>query len=195
VIGALNLSQMDARNGQGTRVNSFALVSYLTGPLAVFLDGLRHEIVPDAKARPHLTVLPPRPIPVSPDAAWREICEHLQEFEPLRVEFDDVAVFPGSQVIYIAVKTGAPELERMNRILNDGALAFLEPFAYHPHVTLAKDLPPGSIDESYQLACRRWREASVSREFVIDKLTFVQNTLENRWLDLDSVDLGTHVRL
>ncbi len=183
------------RNGQGTRVNSFALVSYLTGPLAVFLDALRHEIVPDYIARPHLTILPPRPIHVSPDAAWREIRQHLQDFEPLRVELDNVQVFPGSQVIYLAVKSGIAELERMNRILNNGAVEFCEPFAYHPHVTLAKDLLPGAVDESYRRATERWQDAQVPREFVIDKLTFVQNTLENRWLDLDAVDLGSHVRL
>jgi 2'-5' RNA ligase len=185
---------MDVRNGQGTPINSFALVSYLTGPLAAFLDKLRHEIVPDCRAKPHLTLLPPRPIQVPPDQAWIEIKQHLQDFQPLRVELDGVAIFPESQVIYLAVKSGSPELDRMNAILNSGALSFEEPFDYHPHVTLAKDLLPGFVGPAYEVAVERWRNARVPREFVIDKLTFVQNTLDNGWLDLAALDLASPVR-
>jgi hypothetical protein len=44
-----------------------------------------------------------------------------------------------------------------------------------------------------ELAAARWREFPHSRGFTVDKLTFVQNTLQNRWTDLAAMDLASHV--
>lgn len=185
---------MDLGDGRGARINSFALVAYLDDPLAAFLNDLRHEIVPDYEVKAHLTILPPRPIQVDPQDAWAQVKQDLVEFQPLHVELDDVAIFPESQVIYIAIRTGLAQLERMNQRLNRGALAFEEPFEYHPHVTLAKDLPAASVEAMSQLAAREWREARVPKNLVIDRLTFVQNTLDNSWIDLAALDLASAVR-
>ena len=55
------------------RINSFALVSYIPEPLAGFLDRLRQELVPNCFLRAHVTILPPRPICSSPEAAWETV--------------------------------------------------------------------------------------------------------------------------
>jgi 2'-5' RNA ligase len=183
---------MDVRNGQGERINSFALVSYIDDPLAAFLDGLRRELDPTYIARAHLTVLPPRPLAGSYQEAWQSITHRLHDFAPIAVELNGVDVFPVSQAIYLSLSAGAQELERMHRALNTGILQFDEPFTYHPHVTLAQDLDPSAVHSSFELAARRWQNADVPRKFVVDKLTFVQNTLENRWLDLAALELGRH---
>src|SRR5712664_122234 len=97
---------MDAGNGRGTGINSFALVTYLSGPLAGFLDELRHDFGPDSRAKAHVTVLPPRPLASSvphvmaAGNAWDELKIRLQDFQPFRVEIGEIEVFPETQVIY-----------------------------------------------------------------------------------------------
>src|ERR1700679_3176310 len=77
----INLGMLGC-NGEGTPVNSFALVSYLPSPLAGFLNGLRKELVCDCQAKAHLTVLPPRPIVCPSDTAWSQVLRTLQDFQP-----------------------------------------------------------------------------------------------------------------
>jgi 2'-5' RNA ligase len=179
-------NEMHGSNGaQGTAINSFALISYLPEPLAGFLDSLRCELVPRCQARSHVTVLPPRPLVAGvPDSAWRDLNNHLNDFPPFRVELTSIDVFEGTNVIYLSVGAGYCELERMHGALNRGPLEFCEPFEYHPHVTLAQQLLPEQVESAGALARRRWHEFPYSRSFMVDRLTFVQNTIENRWTDL-----------
>jgi 2'-5' RNA ligase len=177
--------EMNGCNGVGNPVNSFALISYLPEPLAGFLDSLRCELVPRCQAKTHVTVLPPRPLVEGlPDTAWRDLNDSLDAFPPFRVELTSIEVFQGTNVIYLSVGAGYRELEKMHTTLNRGPLEFAEPFEYHPHVTLAQQLLPEQVESASALARRRWREFPYSHSFMVDRLTFVQNTAENRWADL-----------
>jgi 2'-5' RNA ligase len=176
---------MPGCNGVGNAINSFALISYLPEPMAGFLDSLRCELVPRCLAKTHVTILPPRPLASGlPETAWSELNDSLNRFPPFRVELTSVDVFPGTNVIYISIGAGYCELEQMHAALNQGPLKFAEPYQYHPHVTLAQQLTPDQVEAAAALARRRWREFSHSRSFTVDRLTFVQNTEENRWADL-----------
>ena len=185
---------MHGCNGAGNPVNSFALISYLPEPMARFLDSLRCELVPQCQARTHVTVLPPRPLNTGvAEDAWTDLNDLLDDFSPFRVELRDIEVFPCTNVIYLSVGAGYRDLETMHGALNRGPLKFAEPFAYHPHVTLAQNLLPEQVEEAAQLAKSRWNEFPRSHSFMVDHLTFVQNTLENRWLDLAGRDLTVKV--
>jgi 2'-5' RNA ligase len=186
---------MDPWKGRGGDVNSFALVSYLSDPLAGFLNRLRCDLVPQCLAKAHVTVLPPRPLRSSPEEAWQELQQRLHDFQPFRVELGEIAIFPGFQAVYLSIETGCQELERMHTALNTGRLAYEEPFQYYPHLTLAQELAPQELAEAMELAAARWREFHHPRRFTVEKLTFVQNTVENRWTDLAAVDLASHVTL
>jgi 2'-5' RNA ligase len=186
---------MDSVKGRGGQLNSFALVSYLSDPLAEFLNRLRRDLVPECVAKAHVTVLPPRPLKSSPEEAWQDLQRGLQDFQPFHGELSEIAVFPGLQAVYLSITTGYQELERMHAALNTGRLAYKEPFPYHPHLTLAQQLAPQELAAAMELAAARWREFPHPRRFTVEKLTFVQNTLENRWTDLAAVDLASHVTL
>ncbi|HEV2198466.1 MAG TPA: 2'-5' RNA ligase family protein [Bryobacteraceae bacterium] len=175
------------------KINSFAVVSYFTGPLAEYLTRLRRELVADCEARAHLTVLPPRPMEGSVEDATRGLFHGVQDFQPILVELGGVELFPESRVIYVSVKTGQAELERMHDALNTGGMAFEEPFPYHPHITLAQDLPPESIAAVLDRARSHWNNWPHPRSFVVEKLTLVQNSLGNRWFDLEDVNLVSRV--
>ena len=60
---------------------------------------------------------------------------------PFDVELTEIGIFPVTNVVYVEVGEGAAELERMHRAMNTGPLGFKEPFPYHPHVTLAQEIP------------------------------------------------------
>ena len=178
-------------------LNSFALVSYISGPLAAFLDEVRHDFAPASRAKAHVTVLPPRPLRPSPDpadrnAAWDELRNCLRDIHPFHVELGEVEVFPETQAIYISLRSGLQELELLHDRLNTGRLAFQEPYLYHPHVTVAQELSPEDVPSAAQFARWRWNEYRHARSFALERLTFVQNTPENYWTDLAALDLTSH---
>ncbi|HML15550.1 MAG TPA: 2'-5' RNA ligase family protein [Bryobacteraceae bacterium] len=181
-------------NGEaGTLVNSFALVSYLPQPLGGFLDSLRNELVSECRAKAHLTVLPPRPLDCASQDAWYQLLDTLQDFQPFRVKLGEIQIFPVTQVIYLSITEGYHELLRLHAALNAGRVSFQEPFEFHPHVTLAQDLDQDRVVAAVELAAGRWHAFLQSRTYIVDRLTFVQNTLGNRWKDLCSVPLTSGV--
>ena len=189
---------MDGSNGRETRINSFALVSYLSGPLAGLLDEIRNDFAPQTRAKAHLTILPPRPLrsfgsPTAIPETVAQLQTRLQNFAPFDVDLGDIEVFPDTYVIYVSIKTGFEELERVHHALNAGSLAWEEPHSYHPHVTVVQELAPVDVLNAAQFARWRWSEFKHSRTVRVDRLTFVQNTVENSWTDLAMLDLGSPV--
>src|SRR5712671_2749449 len=108
------------------RINSFALVSYIPDPLAAFLDRLRQELVPNCFLRAHVTILPPRPITSTPREAWDCVCAVARQFYPFECELSRIEVFPVSDVIHLAVGSGAEQLRRMHEAMNIDGLEFKE---------------------------------------------------------------------
>ena len=165
------------------RINSYAVVNYIHGPLAEFLDCLRAELVHGCDIRAHVTILPPRTVE-DPAAAIELIASRIPDFPAFAIEATTIEVFKGTDVIFADIGMGRAELVAMHDVLNAGGLAYDEPFEYHPHLTLAQGLQPDEVAALVDVAKRRWREFRHSRTFVVDSLTFVQNTVAKSWLDL-----------
>jgi hypothetical protein len=166
------------------RPSLYALVIYLPPPLGSFLDALRLEMVPGCSPHAHVSVLPPRPLPLAPEEGIAESRRIVAGFPPFHIELGRIEVFPHTEVIYISVEKGTEQLRRMHEALNQGGLAFQEPFAYHPHITLAQELEPGQAGPLLELAARRWREFQGERTFRADRAVFVRNTHGRLWTDL-----------
>lgn len=180
---------MGCSNGKAFTTNQYALVSYIPDPLGVFLDRLRLELVPGCSPHAHVTILPPRPICASQEQAASEIMAEASDVPGFEVVLGNVEVFPVSKVIYIGLKQGEEQLREMYRMLNRGAVAYDEPFPYHPHVTLAQNFPLDQVDRLHDLASRRWAEYKHTRRFTVDALDFVKNLYGNSWADLTNVHL------
>jgi len=88
------------------------------------------------------------------------------------------------------VGEGQDQLQRLHRSLNAGAVAFDEPFPYHPHATLAQGVTPERAEELYQMAARRWHAFAGPRRFRADHAVFVQNLSGNTWVDLATLWMG-----
>jgi 2'-5' RNA ligase len=165
-------------------LNSFALVAYIPPPLGSFLDALRLELAPGCAPHAHVTILPPRPVAVTPETAWEQIYASMRELPAFEIAATEVEVFSLTSVIYLGVGNGWHQLEALHGALNSGPLAVDEPFPYHPHITIAQDILPGQAGRLRELAARRWAEYQGPRAFDVESITLVQNTAENRWIDL-----------
>jgi 2'-5' RNA ligase len=128
------------------------------------------------------------------EEAWAQLRFQLCEMSAFELELGDIEVFPITNVIYISILKGFEQLQGMHQQLNCGCVSFSEPFHYHPHITLAQEVPGCEVPAVLDIARRRWRECRYSRAFDLDCLTFVQNSIvpetgASRWLDLASVEL------
>jgi hypothetical protein len=171
------------------RINQYALVAYIGGKLGDFLLNLRQEIVPGCNLRSHVSILPPRPL-AGTEADATSFVQRSSRIQPaFLVGLDEVEVFPVTNVIYIAVGVGLPDLHRMHGALNANSLQYAEPFAYHPHITLAQEIPAADHAAALALCQTRWREYSGPRNFPVETLTFVQNTTSCGWVDLSEAHL------
>lgn len=168
----------------------YALVIYLPQPLGGFLDDLRLEMVPGCNPHAHVSLLPPRPLPAAPEIAIEEARGIVAGFAPFDIELGRIEKFDVTDVIYITVEDGADRLREMHRSLNRGTLAFEEPFAYHPHVTLAQEIETGQVEGLLARAARSWREFRGPRRFRAEVTEFVRNTRGNLWVDLARAPLG-----
>jgi 2'-5' RNA ligase len=178
------------RRLEAERPNVFALVIYVPEPLGRFLDDLRRELVPHYKPHAHVSVLPPRTLSV----AWETASGQARALTGSRAAFDveltTIEIFPVTDVIYIDIGAGSRELYRLHSAMNAAALEFDEPFPYHPHITLAQDIPHECVTDLKELARRRWAEFQGPRTFRADRAVFVQNTHDNCWVDLAEYTLG-----
>lgn len=171
------------------RTGSFALVTYIPDPLGKFLDDLRLDLVPSCDPHAHVTLMPPRFLPSTEELAWQHILEQTSHIPAFELEALDICVFPKTNVIYIELGEGRDTLIDLHSALNRDALAYDEPYPYHPHITLAQELPPDTVESVAAAARQAWASAPFSRRFAVERLTFVRNIGCNRWLDLNVVEL------
>jgi hypothetical protein len=179
-----------AAQSGGERQNLFALVIYIPDPLGRFLDDLRRELVPGCNPHAHVSVLPPRGLKVPWNTASEQARGLTEGWAPFDIELAHVEVFPATEVIYLEIGRGASEMRSLHFAMNTGALDWDEPFVYHPHITLAQDIPPGTVGELTEAARRRWAEYRGARVFRAERAVFVQNVGDNCWVDLAEYSLG-----
>src|ERR1700730_11444059 len=82
------------------RLNVYALVIYIPGPLGRFLDDLRRELVPAYNPHAHVSVLPPRPLTVDWEQASGQARRLIEGWPPFDVELTEVNIFPATKVVY-----------------------------------------------------------------------------------------------
>src|SRR5579875_2207671 len=101
---------------------------------------------------PHVTLLPPMDVTTD---ELPEIEEHLRVLATGEHAFDirlrGTATFlPVSPVVFVAVVQGIAECERLEAKVRSGPLHRKSTFPYHPHVTVAHDLPEPALRAAYE---------------------------------------------
>lgn len=165
----------------------YALVAYIGGELGDFLYALRQEMVPTCRLRSHVSLLPPRRLAGNQESAADRIIDVANHHAAFDVALGDIRVFPVTNVIYLDLAIGGDELKAMHDDLNGGALAYAEPFTYHPHITLGQELTPEQFESGLDLCRKRWAEYKGPRSFRVETITFVKNSGNCGWSDLEEV--------
>lgn len=185
---------IDLPNGEAASaaefVNEFALVAYVPDPLGSYLDETRKSLAPWMQpGRSHLTLLQPRPLLRDPIEVWSDLRGAAAVRSAVEIEATTIEVFPETGVVYVDIGRGTSELRRMHESLNANGAFFSEPYPFHPHITLAQGVEPKNLGPVRERAAEIWSEYTDERQFLIDRLYFVQNTMVNLWMDLYWVDL------
>ncbi|MGH9585181.1 MAG: 2'-5' RNA ligase family protein, partial [Bryobacteraceae bacterium] len=151
-----------------------AVVSYLPDPLGSYLRQLRDSL-PGEHNNPqaHITILPPRPLPVPVQTAAPEARATLQRFRAFAVELVSVRAFPGTNVLYIEPGEGDAGIRGLHEALNAGSLAAAEQFEFRPHLTISGPMPDGELPKARHVAEKSWLAADFPRRFTLGELVFL----------------------
>ena len=130
------------------------------------------EVVPA-----HVTLLPPTEVPA---AARPAISAHLAAVARRHAAFDmhlsGTGTFrPVAEVVFVAVARGIGNCELIANDVRTGPLARTLTFPYHPHVTIAHDVPPDMLELAYTGL------TDVSVEFRVDHFTEFEQTPGGAW--------------
>lgn len=101
---------------------------------------------------PHVTLLPPTRVT---EEEWQEVASHLASAAADHRQFDmelrGMDTFrPVSPVVFARVVSGGEECIALQAAVRSGPLAITLPFEYHPHVTVAQNLPDPVLDRAMQ---------------------------------------------
>src|SRR5947209_287203 len=117
------------------------------------LQGWRERLGdPNAKRIvPHVTLLPPTTVAT---ATLPAIEEHLRRVASDEQAFEmrlrgSATFLPVSPVVFVPLVQGISECERLEAKVRTGPLSREIHFPYHPHVTVAHDLPLGALDDAF----------------------------------------------
>jgi len=101
---------------------------------------------------PHVTLLPPTDVTEFEPA---DVNRHLEvvaaHHAPFQLHLAGTGSFrPVSQVVFVTVAEGISSCELLAEDIRSGLLQRRLEFPYHPHVTIAHDVPPDMLDLAYQ---------------------------------------------
>ena len=134
----------------------------------------------------HITLLGPQVVTLG---ELPGIEDHLtavaRRHAPYRVTVVGTGSFrPVTQVVYLVVEAGAAECAALADDVRRGPLARELPYPYHPHVTLAHNVPTARLDAAQ-------RDMGDERlEFVADVVTLYVCDADSHWRPVRSFALG-----
>src|SRR5947209_11928583 len=103
-----------------SRSGFFALVSYIPDPLGSFLDGIRRSLPGYEFAQAHITILPPRRVPLPPEGPSGLAMQALRKFPSFEVSFRSVRRFESTNILYLPLAAGNDCVKAMHQELNSG---------------------------------------------------------------------------
>jgi 2'-5' RNA ligase len=148
-------------------------------PFGSELQGWRERLGDPNAMRivPHVTLLPPTPVS---NESLDRIEEHLRiaatSFRPFDIRLRGSATFlPVSPVVFVPLVQGIAECEQLEQRVRRGPLARDVEYTYHPHVTVAHDLPDDAL-------YRAWTDlTSYDASFAVPGFTLFEQGPDQVW--------------
>jgi 2'-5' RNA ligase len=126
---------------------------------------------------PHVTLLPPTEVAVADrPAITAHLAQVARRHPPFAVHLSGTGTFrPISEVVFVAVARGIADCELIATDVRTGPLARSLTFPYHPHVTVAHDVPTDMLDMAYAGL------ADLQAEFRVDSFTEFEQLPGGAW--------------
>lgn len=177
--------RLPERVGDQVRIGVAVQVPSPYGPVlqdarAGFGDPLARDIPP------HVTLLPPT---VVEPADLALVDEHLEEVAsrhaPFVVHLRGTGTFrPVSAVVFVQVVEGIAECEQLERAVRSGPLEQQLRFNYHPHVTVAHDVPDHALDRAFV------ELADFDARFLVEAIRVYEHGDDGVWRTVREFPLG-----
>jgi 2'-5' RNA ligase len=134
----------------------------------------------------HITLLGPTEIdPARFAEAQAHLATAAAAHKPYAIHLRGTGTFrPLTEVVFVAVAAGISECEMLAADVRGGPLTRDLSFPYHPHVTVAHDVPPAALDRVYA------EMADFEAEFDVDHFTFYVHGSDGRWRPVRDFPLG-----
>lgn len=126
----------------------------------------------------HLTLLGPTEIdPTTLPAIEAHLARVASENTAYALHLRGTGTFrPVTEVVFVAVAAGIGECEQLAAAIGAAAPLRREArFPYHPHITVAQDVPPQALDEVYEDLAR------FSARVRVDRFTLFEHRGDGRW--------------
>jgi 2'-5' RNA ligase len=129
-------------------------------------------------------------VTTTPTRDWEATREHVREVarnqSPFMVTIAGTGTFrPVSPVVFINVEDGFEHCVDLHEKLQQGPLQRDLPFAYHPHVTIAHDVAPESLDEA-ETVLKNYRAT-----FPVVSMGLYEHDADGIWQLREELDFGT----
>lgn len=136
----------------------------------------------------HVTLLGPTALPISSTldgAIDRLLTAVAEDQEPFHLRLRGTGTFrPISPVVFVAVAAGVAECEKLAEAIRTGPLERELAHPYHPHVTVAHEVPEAAMDEVFA------HLAHYAATFEVDHFTRYEHSGDGRWQPIRSYPLG-----
>jgi 2'-5' RNA ligase len=134
----------------------------------------------------HITLLGPTEVDRSDfDAIQAHLAEVAKAHQPYAIHLRGTGTFrPLTEVVFVAVAAGISECEQLAAAVRSGPLERELHYPYHPHVTVAHDVPTEALDRVYA------ELADLDATFGVDRFTFYVHGSDGRWRPLQDFVLG-----
>jgi 2'-5' RNA ligase len=136
----------------------------------------------------HITLLGPTAVPTSStldEEVDKLLLDVAADSEPFEVRLRGTGTFrPISQVVFVAMAAGIAECERLAEAMRTGPLWRDLAHPYHPHVTVAHDVPGPALDAAFE------RLANYTARFEVDHFTRYEHSGDGRWKPVRHYALG-----
>jgi 2'-5' RNA ligase len=126
---------------------------------------------------PHITLLGPTLLDVEQlDEARAHLARVAAGASPFTVKLRGTATFrPISPVVFVALAQGISECEQLESSVRSGILDGELRFNYHPHVTIAHEVPDAALDKAFEAM------ADYSAEFDVDRFYQYEHGDDGIW--------------
>lgn len=130
-----------------------------------------------SRVPPHVTLLPPTAIPAERlDVVEGHLERVAREEAPFAMTLRGTGTFrPVSPVTFVQLAAGISDCERLESRVRSGPLFRELKFNYHPHVTVAQDVPDEALERGFEAL------ATFAATFTVGGFTLYEEGRDKVW--------------